>query len=356
MKQMIRFFTTAMVALACSLCASAQDDTAREREIYGAAETFFKQGQFADVLKELLKLPDNRRRAMPIEAYYWFGVSWYETGEWSFSQWYLLRSASEHPSAEARFDARTRLAQIARRVGELERATDLLTQALEDSPRERDFLKTALLVGELQQLNRNYDAALLTYAELLKAFPELAAARTQRLWALYRAERFEQCLQESGETMQKVPVQDRAEVSYLMAASHRALGQFAKAVELYEQLLQTFPFGRLAEDARYELALCHYENREFGKAVRSAEAVLRGNPSRADRLRFLWLLADAQAHQSQWQTAKDIYRQIAESSADRATSALALEQMIEMAKRQNRAREVEELTRLLKEKYSSGKK
>lgn len=354
MKLAVQLFAAATIALASSLCAQAQDVAARERAIYDAAETFFRQGRFAEVVKELLKLPDNRRRAMPIEAFYWFGVSWHEMGEWSFSQWYLLRSASEHPSADARFDARLRLAQIARRVGELQRATDLLTQALEDSPRERDFLKTALLIGELQQQRRDYDAALRTYDELLKAFPDLSAARIQRLWSLYRAERYEQCLQASGESIAHVPVQDRAEVSYLMAASHRALGQFAKAVELYEQLLQTFPFGRLAEDARYELALCHYENREFGKAVRSAEAVLRGNPSRADRLRFLWLLADAQAHQLQWQTAKDIYRQIAESSADRATSVLALEQMMEMAKRQNREAEVQELSRLLREKYSGG--
>ncbi len=336
--------------------ATAQDDAMRERESYGAAEKFFKQGRYADVVKELLKLPDNRRRAMPVEAFYWFGVSWHETGEWSVSQWYLLRAASEHPSANARFASRTRLAQIARRVGEFERAATLLTQALDDAPRERDFLQMALLVGELQQQARAYDAALSTYDELLKAYPDLSAARTQRLWTLHRAERFEKCLQAAGETIDKVPVQDRAEVSYLMAASHRALGNFSKAVELYEQLLQTFPFGQLAQDARYELALCHYESSDFAKAVRQAETVLRGNPSRADRLRFLWLMADAQAHQSQWQTAKDIYREIAEKTPDREVAASAIEQMIEMAKRQNRPTEVEELSRLLREKYSKTQK
>jgi TolA-binding protein len=349
MRVALHIFFTLCLARSFTIHSPAQEAATREQQIYAEAASLFQKEQYADVVRELLKLPDASRRTMPIEAFYWLGVSGYETGEWSFSQWYLLRAAAEHPSSQARFGARLRLAKIARRVGEQERAVRLLMQALDDAPKERDFLQTALLAIEIQQEAKDYDGAMRTCNELLKAFPDFSAARLQRLRALHRAGRFEECLADSADSIGKVPVQDRAEVSYLMAASHRALGQFAKAAEIYEQLLQMFPFGQLAEDARYELALCHYERGDFAKAARLAESVLRGNPSRAERLRFLWLLADAQAHQSQWQTAKDIYRQIADTSHDRVTSALAIEQMIEMAKRQNRATEVEELTRWLME-------
>lgn len=86
--------------------------------------------------------------------------------------------------------------------------------------------------------------------------------------SLYNIRKMEQALAAFEEHLRRAPNSPhRAEVLFRMASAHQALGDYARAVTQYTNLLRTFPEFEQGVDARLQLALCYMALEQYTNAV-----------------------------------------------------------------------------------------
>jgi len=101
-------------------------------------------------------------------------------------------------------------------------------------------------------------------------------------------------------------------------------GRLKEAAQTFERLLKDYAGSEIAAQARYQLAECYYDLKDYAKAVRGYRAVL--SDDKAADLRPYAMFGIAQSHydQQEWAAAAQAFGELADADSDSALAPQAL--------------------------------
>lgn len=206
-----------------------------------------------------------------------------------------------------------------------EQARLFYEQALEATDDPAVAPEALFQLARLYYRMQDYEQSAHAYRRLIDGFPDSPRAMESLLpasWASMLAGRYAAVVERATAALDDPgKIQQREEWMYLLANAYRQLLQYTQTVEAYQTLLKSFPSGRFANRARYELALTRFQNGDFDGAIAEAEQIAMTDALRSD---ISWLLAESYAALERSAEAVQYYRIVVRESpgSDRARDAL----------------------------------
>ncbi len=183
----------------------------------------------------------------------------------------LLESKGETPYREATLQA---LAQIAEKTGRKQEAFDYYSSLAEDGEKPALRAESAIKAGFLAADLGKLDVAAELYRKALAIpvdGPWHGMARVGLLRMDYEAGNFAKVIETYESGADDFADSLRPEALLLVANSHRQLGKFSQAADLYAKIMEDFPGSTFATDAAYQqlVALYSANDPRLEPAVRS---------------------------------------------------------------------------------------
>ena len=193
--------------------------------------------------------------------------AWFQLGDFLFGRKEYEQSARAYEQLAALYPADARVAearlQQAWSLYHAQRFADALGLCNGGKGEEWLYLKANCE----RQLLKN-DAAAVTYAELLKAYPQGAMAGSaayERALAFFKMGRFQDAIDQAKGLTANERV--RRDVYWLLAESYASVKDEAGAVQNYRLLVEQYPKSPLAGDALYRLAHLMQKKGDFLQAA-----------------------------------------------------------------------------------------
>ncbi|MGC3989095.1 MAG: tetratricopeptide repeat protein [Chthoniobacteraceae bacterium] len=196
-----------------------------------------------------------------------------------------------------------------RKTDALEQFTKLIATTGDDSIKAEALVKAGLIEVDLKQPDKA--AQLLNQALQIPSVGEWKpVAQMGLLRVLYAAGKYEQLVKVYQDSASTFSNDQRPEVMLLAANSARQLGNYDLALDLYQQVMSTYPGSGNALDAQYERLVTLYTADKPG-VVKEADAFLATKPDSQRRDRILLLKAESLYKQQDYTNAAPVYAQIA---------------------------------------------
>lgn len=181
----------------------------------------------------------------------------------------FLRLLKEYPDSPPARKAFSPAAWSCYRAGRFSDALRLSLAAIERDSEEASLDEWLYLKANCERELMQPEAALETYARLLKTFPQSdyqASARYEMALTSFKNGRHEEVLR-LAQDARDLPDALRESWLWLQAEAAAALSDSPRAIDYYRRLIEHFPDGEYAADAMYRLA---YHLREAGDLENAA--------------------------------------------------------------------------------------
>lgn len=162
--------------------------------------------------------------------------------------------------------------------------------------------EAARFAGDLSYNAGEYAPAIAYYNTVVARYqstPHFSPAVIGLLWAQFADGRNEQLLQTFQQTIKALPAEDRLPAYYLAGSAQEALGELAKAAQLFEHAAQAEGRLPILEKVLYKLALCRFELKEFEAMNAASAKLLRLFPETDLKVDIAFLQATAEAEAGQ---------------------------------------------------------
>lgn len=241
-------------------------------------------------------------------------------------------------------------------------------------PRSAEAAEGQFYLGRCQEMLENYDAAVKAYEGVIKKYPnnlriQEMIEQEYRIANLYFSGKkrkipglgleilpsYAKAIEIYKQIVVHAPYGSYGELSqYKIGESYKKIGEYRLSREAFEEFLEDYPKSELVDDAKYQIALVTFKMArgasydaettdkaiaEFSKfieehpeselAQESQEAIRELKDRKAEKA---FEIAEFYAKQEQWAAAKVYYNQVIEQFADSRWAGLALEKVTVLEK------------------------
>lgn len=243
------------------------DSEYRERAAFRRAEILVRTGRLQEAILRLRRLSSlDLAPDLAASVKYYAGFAYKRLGlteEAARAFEGLLQAEVKSPFKGF---AAIELAAIRRAQSErLDTISDLYTLVVEGDYSDRLKAEALFQYGDYLYERNNYAEAAEKYRDLRTQFPEDARSEEAALqtgWSWFHAGEWDALLR-----LAQPRSEESAPWAYLAAHAHRKLDQPIEAMRLYSAMLNRYPDHRLSPYARYEEALCAFEQNALERVI-----------------------------------------------------------------------------------------
>jgi TolA-binding protein len=228
---------------------------------------------------ELRGLTTSEQRAMGKDhALYLLALTHEQQGDDATAIEMHSRLLSEFPSSLLRTEAIIRQASMALRQSNTSKASELLSTATPETPKQRE--EWLLLSAEVELNKGEYALAARWFADLLRQFPQGHFGRYARYglaWAHLKSGSLDAAREEFNKLANG---SDSLAHRSLYQSGLLALlqGNITAAHQAFELLVERFPYDVYSDNAYHQLGLLRYRARQYAEARRNFQAAARLYP------------------------------------------------------------------------------
>ena len=257
---------------------------AGERDEYVFAYKLFQEGAYF-IAKDELKafIQDYPQSADADDARFLMGECALQLEKYDEAIQHYKQLQIDYPDSPLRLDAVRGTATAWFRQGRYEEAIKAYEKVVQSSDDASVMSHSLYLIGESYDNLGLYQKSGEYYEQVLTKYPEsdeASDALYAKGWSLYRLKKYGETYDTLTNFIKKHPTHYAIpEASYRAAESLFNLGNWAKAQQAYQQVIDTYQkdetHRQLAIDARFRLGECYFQQKLMGEAKNTFEVLLR---------------------------------------------------------------------------------
>ncbi|MCK4307759.1 tetratricopeptide repeat protein [candidate division WOR-3 bacterium] len=229
---------------------------------YWLGKAYFIQGEYHSAMSEFEELLSNYPQSeLSQYAYLMIGSVYYKTEQYdSAIVWYnrVNNYSSDKTCSNWLLDeARFKIEECYFRLGEYGSRIDILRNFVRKYPKSKRTPKFKFELAQYWESQNNFREAIRTYTHIIQEFSWSSLAQRAKLGlseCYFRIGSHEKAIKTCKEL---IHTNLRVYAQAQLARIHFLLAQYDKAIYEYEVLVNDFPEGDAARDARYQIGLCY---------------------------------------------------------------------------------------------------
>lgn len=212
----------------------AQDQELVQKCEYEIADCFYQMGNEGEALKRFsvlrTKYPNS---SLTTEVIWWLGEYYYRHNDLDLSKRYFNSLINDFPPGPLTADAFYVLGSIETEEGRFDDAVGHFKKVIESSSADAAG-KAAIAIADIDVKQNRSEAALESYQQVLKEYPNLASLVYPKMADIYfKAGNYKDALSCYRKSLDLVPVKEMAYVQFKIAESLQAQNALGEAIEEY---------------------------------------------------------------------------------------------------------------------------
>ena len=244
----------------------------KELLLFWQGEVYLKIPDYDQAQRRYLDLIKNYPASAYLpQAYYSLGWSYYDQKKYIKAKMMFERLVSQFPKHQLSEDASLKIAQSSYDAGEYRKALKAFMAYLVAYPQSTNQSEVYLNLGDTYYYLEDYENAKTYYDKALKAsdFKLVLTAYIGKIWSCLKLKNFDEAQKVLAEAQELSKSKNSSEDDLLLVKANIALekGEWKNAVDVYDELIKSFPRGQHYLEAHLGRANANFLLKKFDDAI-----------------------------------------------------------------------------------------